>query len=97
MATIKIGERDLDVRESTIGFWRRLRAFHEVSEKQEVALASIVGFFLEALRHNEGVTRESLEDALPMNAVSLNAKFGELLRAGGLVAPEPQPGEAKTQ
>lgn len=98
MATIKIGDRDLDVRECTIGFWNRLREFHKLKEPDhDVSLARIVGFFFEALGHNEGVTRESLEDSLPLNAVKLNAKFNELLLAGGLTSLEPQPGEVETQ
>jgi hypothetical protein len=95
MATIEIGGRALDVRECSIGFWRRFKALGQ-GQDDAAAVDKIVGLFFESIEHNEGVTREWLEDHLPMASASLNAKFSELLVAGGL-APKEKPAEGEPQ
>lgn len=91
MATIRIGDRDLDVADATIGFWKRVKAL----SGGNATVDNVAGLIFEAVGHNDGITREWLEDHLPMNSDKLRAKFDELLVANGLQVKEEAPAEGE--
>jgi hypothetical protein len=99
MATIKIGGKDLEVKQATVGFWLRTTEFGRKAASGELqgpaVIAASVGLILEAVGHNDGATREWLENNLPFPPT---AEYGEVLEACGLVDRKAPPaGEAKTQ
>lgn len=95
MATITIAGRTLDVADCSIGFWKRMRGLNEKS--MDEAVDAGVALFFEVLSHNDGVTKEWLEDHLPMRKEIFAAKLNELLVAGGLMSPKEKPAEGETQ
>lgn len=108
MASVKVGERELEVAEATFGFvkrkWRPLRA-RLVAEAER--LAATEGYTQEdedrigeiftdaAMLFLPGCEREWVEDHLPVERAALSAFLRRLTDAAGITKPgEESPGEA---
>lgn len=95
MATVRIGDRDLEVKPITLGFVKHkvlpAKKRVEASTKDEEAIDAMVAFVKIYVGHNEGVTDEWLLDNVPENAWPLIALCR---KAGG--QPDAPPGEAKS-
>lgn len=98
MATIKIGGRDLDVKPATVGFWARTTEFGRKAAANELqgseVITASVDLIVEAVGHNDGVTREWLENNLPFPPTK---EYGAILELTGLIVREAPKGEAPTQ
>jgi hypothetical protein len=96
MATVRIGGKDLDVRPTTLGFIKRklVPAQNAVDAvESEIAKAEkFIEMILLFVGHNEGVTPEWLEDAIPISGYAQLAK--DCAIAGGQKVIE---GEAVSQ
>lgn len=87
MATIKIGDRDLQVRRPTLGFWDRCLKF-EVTAKEKTIGAFVneaADLISEAVSGNDGVTAEWLRDHLPFPPTD---EWGALMVACGFAPPQ---------
>jgi len=74
MATVRIGDRELDVKPATLGFLKRKvipwQATMSAAEG-EAAIDQIAAGFLLYVGHNEGVTADWLLENLPANTYDL--------------------------
>lgn len=97
MATVRIGELDLDVKRATLGFLKKkltpARKVLSAAGEDDMpdALAGLVHCYV---GHNEGVTADWLLEALPADP---SAIIRELIVASGQKVAEPKPGEAARQ
>jgi hypothetical protein len=96
VATVRIGERDLDVKVATLGFVKHKliparKALQEAAD-ESATIDAIVGLILPYVEHNEGVTAEWLLEHLPAEP---HETLRECARASGQKVKEPSPGEAR--
>jgi len=93
MATVRIGDRELDVKPATLGFLKKklLPAQEAIDAAGNDAPDRIADLILLYVGHNDGVDRDFILDHVPADP------YGTLIalsRAAGQRVPE---GEAKSQ
>lgn len=104
MPRVNVGGRELEVRPATLGFvkrtWRPLRdrliaeqgrveGLAQISEEDGDQVAGLlVDAVLAFVGHNEGVTREWVEDQMPLDQGPIRALLRMLTDASGLTRGE---------
>lgn len=94
MATVRVGDRDLDVRPATLGFLRHklvpARKRLVAAEGEESGIDAVANILFVYLGHNEGVTLEWIFDHAPADPSAL---LRDCLTASGQKVAAP--GEAE--
>jgi hypothetical protein len=95
MATVRIGDRDLDVKPSSLGFLKRkllpAKAAVLAAKTEEETIDAVVSVLLLYVGHNPGIDAEWLLDNVPENPSETVAAV--TAAAGQKAGP---PGEAKS-